>query len=71
MSAYNDHPVVRGRRAVDANNLRECSDDEVHTFGGTDNSVLTPRMREFGNGNETMQILSSKFVGGLWGKRWS
>ena len=71
MSAYNDHPVVRWRRAVDANDLRECSDDVVHTFGGTDNGVLTPRMREFRDGNETMQILPSKFVGGLWEKCWS
>ncbi len=33
---------------------------------GTDNGVLTPRMREFRYGNETLQILSSEFVGGLW-----
>jgi hypothetical protein len=33
---------------------------------GTDNGVLTPRMREFGYGNETVQTLGSEFVGGLW-----
>jgi hypothetical protein len=32
---------------------------------GTDNGVLTPRMRELGHGNETVQTLGSEFVGGL------
>ena len=66
MCGYDDHPVVRWRRAIYTDDLQEGSGDEAHTFGGTDYGVLTPRMREFGYGNETLQTLGSEFVGGLW-----
>jgi hypothetical protein len=34
MCGYDDHPVVRWRRTIDADDLQEESGDEVHTFDG-------------------------------------
>lgn len=34
MRGYDDHPVVRWRRAINTDDLQERSGDEVHTFRG-------------------------------------
>lgn len=68
MCAYDDDPLVCRGRTIDANDLREQSGNEVNNvrWVGTDNAVLTPRMREFVYGNEAMQTLCSECVGSLW-----